>query len=332
MGRPVTLFTGQWADMPIAELAPLAKELGYDGLELACWGDHFEIDKALESDKYIKERKDLLAQNGLQVFCIGNHLGGQAVCDKIDERHKATLPEYVWGDGDPEGVRERAAEFMKNTARAAARLGVSVVSGFTGSSIWDKFYFFPPTPPEMVEEGFADFARRWNPILEVFEKENVRFGLEVHPSEIAYDIYTAERALDAVNQRKSFGFNFDPSHLLWQFVDPVKFIDRFSDRIYHVHMKDAATTLDGVSGILSSHLGFGDHRRGWDFRSVGRGDVDFQAIIRALNRIGYDGPLSIEWEDSGMDRIHGARESAAFTREVDFQPAGQAFDAAFEKK
>lgn len=332
MARPVTLFTGQWADLPIKELAPLVKKMGYDGVELACWGDHFQVEKALESDSYIRDLKDLLKKNDLQVFCVSNHLAGQAVCDPIDERHKAILSPKIWGDGDPEGVRQRAAEEMKNTARAAAKLGVKVVAGFTGSAVWDKVYFFPPTSQEMVDKGFADFAARWNPILDVFDEVGVRFGLEVHPSEIAYDIYSAERALEALNHRKAFGFNYDPSHLQWQFVDPAKFIDRFADRIYHVHMKDAATTLDGISGILGSHLSFGDHRRGWDFRSVGRGDVDFQSIIRALNRIGYNGPLSIEWEDSGMDRIHGATESAEFTREVDFQPAGQAFDSAFEKK
>lgn len=332
MARPVTLFTGQWADLPIQELAPLAKEMGYDGLELACWGDHFDVQKALEDDSYIQNRLDILEQHGLKVYCLGNHLAGQAVCDPIDARHKATLPPHVWGDGDPEGVRQRAAEEMKNTARAAAKLGIKVVSGFTGSSVWDKLYFFPPTSQEMVEEGFKDFAARWNPIIDVFDEVGVKFGLEVHPTEIAYDIHTAERALEALNHREGFGFNYDPSHLYWQFVDPVKFIDRFSDRIYHVHMKDAARMLDGESSILASHLGFGDHRRGWDFRSIGRGQVDFQSIIRALNRIGYQGPLSVEWEDSGMDRVHGGRESAAFTRQVDFEPSAQAFDAAFEKK
>jgi sugar phosphate isomerase/epimerase len=115
-------------------------------------------------------------------------------------------------------------------------------------------------------------------------------------------------------------------------VDPAKFIDRFADRIYHAHMKDAARTLDGESGILASHLSFGDYRRGWDFRSVGRGGVDFEGIIRALNRIGYDGPLSVEWEDAGMDRVHGASESAAFVRRMDFEPSATAFDAAFERE
>ncbi|ABG03368.1 Xylose isomerase-like TIM barrel [Rubrobacter xylanophilus DSM 9941] len=327
--RPVTLFTGQWADLPLEELAPLAREMGYDGLELACWGDHFDVRRALEDEGYAAGRRELLSSHDLRCWAIGNHLVGQAVCDPIDERHRATLPERVWGDGDPEGVRRRAAEEMKDTARAARRLGVEVVTGFTGSSVWHKLYFFPPTPHEEVEAGYEDFARRWNPILDVFDEEGVRFAFEVHPTEIAYDLYSAERALEAVGGRRAFGFNFDPSHLYWQFVDPVKFIDRFADRIYHVHMKDAARTLDGQSGILSSHLPFGDHRRGWDFRSLGRGGVDFEEIVRALNRTGYGGPLSVEWEDSGMDRVHGARESAAFVRRLDFEPSGVAFDAAF---
>ena len=330
MARPVTLFTGQWADMPIEELAPLAKEMGYDGLELACWGDHFEIQKAVSEDGYIQSRIDILEKNGLECHAIGVHLIGQAVCDfPIDERHKNTLPEHIWGDGDPEGVRQRAAEEVKDAARAASELGIDIVTGFTGSSVWHKLYFFPPTSQEEIEKGFEDFAQRWNPILDVFDEEGVKFAFEVHPTEIAYDIYSSVRALEALDHREAFGFNFDPSHLHWQFVDPVKFIDRFAERIYHVHMKDAERTLDGESGILSSHLPFGDHRRGWDFRSVGRGGVDFQAIIRALNRLGYDGPLSVEWEDAGMERVHGGTESAAFVREVDFEPSAAAFDAAF---
>lgn len=330
MTRPVTLFTGQWADLPLEELAQKVSDWGFDGLELACWGDHFDVHTAVTEDGYVESRRDILNTYDLQCFAIGNHLVGQCVCDDpIDERHKDILPKRIWGDGDPEGVRRRAAEEMKDTARAARLLGVDVVTGFTGSSIWGQLYFFPPTGQDYVDAGFQDFADRWLPILDVFEEEDVKFGLEVHPTEIAYDIYTAQRALEAVDYHPAFGFNFDPSHFIHQFVDPVQFIDEFGDRIWHAHVKDSRVQLDGRNSILSSHLSFGDHRRGWDFVSPGRGDVEWDHIVRALNRIGYSGPLSIEWEDSGMDRDWGAPEALDMVRSQDFAPSEVAFDAAF---
>ncbi len=332
MPRPLTLFTGQWADLPLERIAEMVKSWGYDGLELACWGDHFDVQEALKSDTYCRSRHEILAKHGLKTWAISNHLVGQCVCDLIDHRHKSILPPRIWGDGDPEGVRRRAQQEMIDTAKAAARLGVKVVNGFTGSSVWHMLYFFPPTTQQDIDAGFADFARRWNPILDAFDAAGVRFALEVHPTEIAYDIHTARRALAALNNRKAFGFNFDPSHLIWQGIDPAKFIDAFPDRIYHMHVKDAIRTLDGTSSILASHISFGDHRRGWDFRSPGRGEINFEEIVRALNRANYTGPLSVEWEDSGMHREHGAREAAQFVRTLDFTPSSVAFDAAFEKK
>jgi sugar phosphate isomerase/epimerase len=332
MPRPVTLFTGQWADMPLEVLAEKAAEWGYDGLELACWGDHFEVDRAVSEDGYCQGRHDLLAKHGLRCWAISNHLVGQAVADPIDSRHQAIVPERVWKDGKAEGVRQRAAQEMIDTAEAAKRMGLCVVNGFTGSPVWHKLYFFPPTSQEEIDAGYREFASLWKPILDEFEKRSVGFALEVHPSEIAYDIHTMQRALEALDHHPAFGVNFDPSHAQWQGIDPVKLIDAFADRIWHVHVKDAATTLDGSNSILGGHLAFGDHRRGWDFRSPGRGDVDFEAIIRALNRIGYKGPLSVEWEDSVMDREHGASEAVDFVRGIDFPPAVQAFDSAFEKE
>jgi sugar phosphate isomerase/epimerase len=330
MSRPITLFTGQWADLPLEELAQKASEWGFDGLELACWGDHFEVDKALEDDAYCRNKRDLLEKYELQCFAISTHLVGQCVCDDpIDGRHKSILSARLWGDGDPEGVRQRAADEMKDTARAAAKFGVDVVNGFTGSSVWAKLYFFPPTSQADIDAGYKDFADRWLPILEVFKAEGVKFGLEVHPTEIAYDIITARRALDAVNDHPNFGFNFDPSHFIHQFVNPVFFIEEFPDRIFHVHVKDSRVELNGRNSILSSHLDFGDPRRGWDFVSPGRGDVEWDQLVRALNRIGYQGPLSIEWEDSGMDREWGAPEALAMIRGEDFTPSTLAFDAAF---
>ena len=330
MGRLVTLFTGQWADLGIEEMCRKTSEFGYDGIELACWGDHFEVDKAMSDDGYCAAKRALLEKYNLKCEAISAHLVGQAICDTIDERHKAILPEYFWGDGDPAGVNERAIEELKQTARAAKKFGVEVVNGFTGSSIWHLNYSFPPVPESMIEDGFQLFADRFNPILDVFAECGVRFALEVHPTEIAFDLYTAERALDALGGREEFGFNFDPSHLLWQGVNPVDFIRAFPDRIYHCHVKDAITTLDGRTGILASHLNFGDPRRGWDFRSPGRGAVNFEEIVRALNDVGYQGPLSVEWEDCGMNRDFGAAEASAFVKRMDFTPSNVQFDAAFD--
>jgi len=333
MSRPVTLFTGQWADLPLETLAPKAKVWGFDGLELACWGDHFEVDKALESDGYIRKKKELLEKHGLKCFAVSNHLVGQCVCDDpIDGRHQSILPAGIWDDGKPEGVRRRAAEAMVRAASAAKAFGVKTVNGFTGSSVWGKLYFFPPTTQADVEKGFRDFADRWIPILDAFKKQDVRFALEVHPTEIAYDIITARRALEAVRNHSQFGFNFDPSHFIHQFVDPVQFLESFPDRIFHVHVKDSRVRLTGGNSILSSHLDFGDPRRGWDFVSPGRGDVKWDPIVRTLNRIGYTGPLSIEWEDSNMNREYGAKEALDMIRKQDFTPSDVAFDAAFAKK
>jgi sugar phosphate isomerase/epimerase len=330
MARPVTLFTGQWADLPLEVICQKASQWGYDGIELPCWGDHFNVQRALKEPDYCKGRHDLLAKYELKCWAISNHLVGQGVLDIIDERHKAILPAHVWGDGDPQGVRKRASQEMADTARAAAKLGVTVVNGFTGSSIWHLLYSFPPVTDAMIDAGFKLLAEKWNPILDVFKTEGVKFGLEVHPTEIAFDIYSAERALNALDRRPEFGFNYDPSHLLWQFVDEVEFIRYFPDRIYHVHVKDAARTLNGRSGILGSHLNFGDPRRGWDFRSPGRGQVDFDGIARALNSVGYAGPLSVEWEDPGMEREYGAAEAAKFVKEkMGFAAAGRLFDQAF---
>jgi sugar phosphate isomerase/epimerase len=326
MARPVTLFTGQWADLPFETVCAKAKQFGYDGIELPCWGDHFEVDKALKDKNYCKGRWDILTAHGLKAYAIANHLVGQAVCDNIDERHKAILPAEVWGDGEPEGVRQRAAQKLIDTAKACRAFidaapkptgFPAVVTGFTGSSIWHSIYAFPPTDQKYWQKGFDDFARRFLPILDAFDKANVNFGLEVHPTEIAFDIASAQRAIDAVKGHKRFGFNYDPSHLGYQHVDYVKFLRTFGPRIFHVHVKDAWWGHgDGTVGVFGGHTTFSDARRYWDFRSPD---------------INYQGPLSVEWEDSRMDREHGATEAAAFVKKIDFKPSAIAFDAQFDR-
>lgn len=334
MSRPITLFTGQWADLPFEKVAELASGWGYDGLEIACWGDHLDPNRGATDDAYLQEKKDLLDHYGLRVFAISNHLKGQAVCDDpIDQRHRDILPDSIWGDGDPEGVRQRAAEEMKNTARTAARLGVDTVVGFTGSAIWKYVAMFPPVSQEMVDAGYQDFADRWNPILDVFDEVGVRFAHEVHPSEIAYDYWTTQRTLEAIDHRPAFGLNWDPSHMMWQDIDPVGFILDFADRIYHVDCKDTKLNGgNGRNGRLGSHLAWSDLRRGWDFVSTGHGDVPWEQSFRALNAIGYQGPISVEWEDAGMDRLVGAPEALEFVRSIAFDKPDAAFDAAFSTK
>ena len=342
MARPVTLFTGQWADLSLADLAPKVKQMGYDGVELACWGDHFDVQAALNDPDYIPNKWKLLEASGLTCFALSNHLVGQAVCDNIDERHAAILSPEIYGDGDPEAVRQRAAQEMIDTAKAArkffdAKPGGApervVVNGFTGSSIWHLLYSFPPVVAGQIDAGFKDFADRWTPILDAFEAENVYFALEVHPTEIAFDIASAARAIKAVGGHRRFGFNYDPSHLGYQGVDYIKFIYEFGERIFHSHVKDAWWGHgNGDVGVFGGHTDFGDVRRYWDFRSPGRGDVEFEEVIVALNDVKYHGPLSVEWEDSRMDRIHGATEACAMTRSLDFAPSSVAFDAAFDKE
>ncbi len=330
--RPVTLFTGQWADLPLTELAPKARRFGYDGLELCCWGDHIDVSRAAEDPGYCEAKRKLLSDHGLGLWAIANHLVGQLTLDPNNDHRSDDWAPTVYA-GDPERKRAWAIEEMKRTAKAAKNLGVSVVTGFTGSPIWHMIYPFPPATAQDIRDGYKRFAEVWVPILDVYRAQGVRFGLEVHPTEIAFDLYSMEMALEAVGGHPAFGINFDPSHLLWQGMDPVELINAFPDRIYHVHLKDVSVVRNGRAGLLSSHLQFGDRRRGWDFRSPGRGDVQFTPIIRALNQVGYRGPLSVEWEDNTMEREFGAKEAAAFARSLDFPaPTGGSFEDAFKHK
>ena len=347
MSRPVCLFTGQWADLPLETLAAKAKGFGYEGLELACWGDHFDVAACNADPGYAKKHWELLQDHDLGCYALSTHLVGQAVCDPIDERHKSILSEEIWGDGDPEGVRGRAADEMIATARAtrtffdAAPDGVkqrlqatgrTVVNGFTGSPIWHMLYAFPPVGQADIDKGYEEFGERWKPILAAFEKVDVSFALEVHPTEIAFDIATTRRALEAVHGCAHFGFNFDPSHLAYQGVDYQAFLREFGDRILNVHVKDVWwSDVPTAIGVFGGHSDFGSDGRFWDFRSPGRGRVDFEAIVRLLNHAGYQGPLTVEWEDPMMDREAGATEAAGFVKRLDFARSGAAFDSAFSE-
>lgn len=329
MGRPVTLFTGQWADMDFEEISKMAGEMGYDGLEIASWGGHLDLEKAAKDPEYVENRNRILKKNGLDVWAIGTHIIGQCIGARYDSRLDNFAPDEL--SGEPKKIKDWAVEQMKYAPQAADNLGCNVITGFTGSPIWKFFYSFPQTSEEQIESGFDKIVELWSPILDEFDSYGVKFALEVHPTEIAFDYYTTKRLLDKFDRRDTFGINFDPSHLIWQGVTPHLFLRDFSERVYHVHMKDASVNLDGRASIIGSHLPFGDTKRGWNFRSLGHGDVNFEAIIRELNDMGYTGPLSVEWEDSGMDRKFGAREAVDFVREIDFEPSSLAFDESMKE-
>ena len=324
--RLVTLCTAQWADLPFNELCETAAKMGYDGLEIALWGNSFDLDKASQDDGYIANMLDTLKKNNLCCHSVASHIYGQCIGDAPDERLNVFAPPAL--AGKPAEIRAWGIESMKKIPQIAKKLGVGVVTGFTGSPIWKFVYSFPPTTAKMVEDGFDEIVALWTPILDVFRENGVKFALEVHPGEIAFDYYSTEKLLKKFENYPEFGINFDPSHLLWQGIAPHLFLGDFIDRVYHVHMKDVAVTLDGRSGILGSHIDFGDLRRGWNFRSLGHGHVNFEEIIRVLNAAGYSGPLSVEWEDNGMDRIEGATEAAEFVKRINFSPSTIKFDDA----
>ena len=329
MARPVTIFTGQWADLGLEEMCRTAKDMGYEGLEIASWGQ-IDLQKAAEDPEYIRDLKGTLEKYGLGCWAIGAHLPGQCVGDVWDPRLDGFAPAEL--AGKPDEIRAWGIQQLKYAAMAAKAMGVGVVTGFMGSPIWKMWYSLPQTTEEMVEAGFQQIKGLWTPIFDVFDKCGVKFALEVHPTEIAFDYYSTRKLLEVFEYRETLGINFDPSHLIWQGMDPAMFLYDFADRVYHVHIKDAAVNLNGRNGILGSHITFGDPRRGWNFVSPGHGDVDFDKIIRILNVKGYDGPLSVEWEDSGMDRIFGGTEACAFTKKINFSPSAIAFDDALKTK
>ena len=324
--RKLGLMSAQFADMPLESLCQKMNEMGYTAIELACLGDHFNVGEAAVNQSYCNEKLALLKKYGLECKVISGHLIGQCVGDFYDSRLDNFAP--VEFAGSKEGIRTWAIEEMKRLAKAAANMGVPVVSFFTGSSIWRYIYSFPQAAQEQIEQGYEEVYQLWTPIMDVYDKYGVKLALEVHPTEIAFDYYTTQRLLEKFKHRPTLGLTFDPSHLLWQHVNPTVFLRDFMPYVYNVHMKDVKLNLDGKAGVLGSHIEFGDTRRGWNFVSLGHGDIDFGAIVRELNQAKYIGNITIEWEDSGMDRMHGAKDALQNLQKFNFPSSELAFDKA----
>ncbi|MCL2057792.1 MAG: sugar phosphate isomerase/epimerase [Oscillospiraceae bacterium] len=318
MRRPITIFSGQWSDLSFDEACSIFSSIGYEGVEISCRGRHLDPVRAVKEPAYVKEHKDILEKYNLKCFAISDHFTGH--CVGSDEQLESFVPENLIGK--PTEIRAWAVEKMKYVAHTAAAMGVDVVTGFMGSPIWK--YFYSGKTKERVEAGYDLIVEVWSGIFDVFDELGIKFALEPYPTQIAYDYYTTQKLLEKFNRRPTLGLNFDPSHLIWNMVDPVMFVHDFADRIYHVHIKDTKLNYNGRNSVLNSHLSSSsDTRRGWTFVSPGRGDVDFEALIREFDHIGYYGPLSIEWEDWGMDRVFGATEAYEFTKKINFPPSAR---------
>ena len=318
MARPVTLFTGQWADLPFEEMCKLVSSMGYDGVEIATWGDHMDVHKAASDPQYVAGRKAILDKYGLKCWAISAHLSGQCIGDLWDSRLDGFAPANL--AGKPEEIRKWAIQEMKYAAVAAKNFGLKTVTSAMGSPIWAYWYSVPHTTEQMLTEAYAQFGKHWTPIFDEFDKNGIRLALEIQPGGIVFDYYSADRFLKEFKSRKNLGFCFNPSSLIWQGLTPHLFIRDFQSRIFHVHMKDVAVTLDGRAGLLGSFLPFGDVKRAWNFRSLGHGDVDFENIIRELNAVNYKHSLSVVWEDSSMNREVGAKEACDFMKSINFSP------------
>ena len=323
--RPIAICTGQFGDVPLPELCRSMRDIGYDGLEVSAIA-HLHVDELLADDAAVETLRSTLAQNHMRIYAISAHGIGQLIGDDWEPRLDRFVPNSICGQ--PEAIRAWAVRRMQQIAEVASKLGVTLVTGFLGSPIWKYWYSYPMTTPAQVEDGFQKIRALWDPIFDVFDRCGVRFAFEPHPAEIAFDYYTTERLLETFAYRPTLGLNFDPSHLFWQGMNPCVFLRDFAPYIYGVHLKDAKIRLDGKSSLLGSHLHFGQSRRGWDFVSLGHGDIDFEEIIRELNDMNYAGALTVEWEDCGMDRFYGAKDAWSFAQKLNYDASKMLFDTA----
>jgi sugar phosphate isomerase/epimerase len=279
------------------------------------------VQKALAEPEYCRSVLALMEQHELSIISLSNHPVGQAVADRLDSRHQASLPDWVWGDGEPDGVSARAAQEMMDTAKVAQQLGVSLIAGSTGSPFTSMHFGSPPTTATIIDECWQHFATTWKPILDAYAQVGCRFACEISPAQTAFDLWSAELTTQALESHAAFGYSLAPSCLHWQGVDPSEFIRQQADRIWHVLGQDAIVTLNGRSGLLGSLLPDGDQRRGWQHRALGMGNIDWPNILRTLHQVKYSGSLTVAVNDYDVDRDYAASQAADLLRRLDFEPA-----------
>ncbi|SON55277.1 Inosose dehydratase [Hartmannibacter diazotrophicus] len=305
-------------------MAKWAAGLGYVGLQLPTTAGLFDLEQAATSKTYADDLKGGLAEIGIAITELSTHLQGQlvAVHPAYDGLFDGFAPEAV--RGQPQARTEWAIRELKLAAKASRNLGLDAHATFSGALAWPYVYPWPQRPAGLVEEAFAELARRWRPILDAFEDAGVDACFELHPGEDLHDGVTFERFLDAVDNHPRAAILYDPSHFVLQALDYLDFLDIYHERVKAFHVKDAELRPTGRSGVYGGYQGWVD--RPGRFRSLGDGMVDFSAIFSKMAQYDYAGWAVLEWECALKHSEDGAREGAPFIRDHIIRVTDHAFD------
>nr|WP_163500344.1 sugar phosphate isomerase/epimerase family protein [Halomonas socia] len=309
----------------LAHLAPWAASLGFKGVQIPTWDKRlFDLEQAAESPEYCREIQVLLAEHGLEITELSTHLQGQlvAVHPVYDSVFDGFAPAEL--HGDPAARQAWAVQQLKLAARASANLGLSAHGTFSGSLLWPFLYPWPQRPTGLVEEGFAELARRWRPILDAFADAGVDLCFEIHPGEDLHDGATFERFLEEVDHHPRCCMLYDPSHMVLQQLDHLAFLDRYHPWIRMFHVKDAEFQPSASQGVYGGYTNWID--RAGRFRSLGDGQVDFKGIFSRLAQYDFDGWAVIEWECALKHPEQGAAEGARFVTDHIIRVTERAFD------
>lgn len=324
------IFLAQFAgsEPPFDSLEGMAKwaaSLGYIGVQVPTSDPKlFDLERAAESKAYCDDVAGRLREAGVEITELSTHLQGQLVA--VHPAYAPLFASFAHPSvrDDPSRWCEWATGQLKAAARASAHLGLEAHATFSGAFLWHTMYPWPQRPAGLVEEGFAELARRWRPILDAFDEAGVDVCFEIHPGEDLHDGVTFERFLDAVGGHQRANILFDPSHFVLQQLDYLEFIDLYHERIKAFHVKDAEFRPNGRSGVYGGYQSWID--RPGRFRSPGDGQVDFKAIFSKLAQYGYDGWAVLEWECCLKHPEDGAREGAPFIRSHMIRTTDRAFD------
>ncbi len=324
------IFLAQFIDSkpPFDKLETLcewAASLGYEGVQIPTWENALiDLDKVAESKTYADEYKGRIEETGVKITELSTHLQGQlvAVHPAYDEMFDGFAPEKY--RGNPKARTEWAVSQLKKAAKASQNLGIDVHASFSGALMWHTHYPWPQRPAGLVEEGFAELARRWKPILDTFDEQGVDVCYEIHAGEDVHDGVTFERFLEATGNHPRCRILYDPSHFVLQQLEYLDFIDIYHEKIGMFHVKDAEFNPTGRSGVYGGYQGWAD--RPGRFRSLGDGHVDFSGIFSKLSQYGFDGWAVLEWECCIKSPEQGAAEGAPFIASHIIEVTDKAFD------